>query len=142
MNRKSILIIDDEKNIRMTLSRSLESPEMAVRTAVNGEEALEILGKEPSNLVFLDLKMPGMGGMETLRQIRTRWPAIRVIVITAFGTVDLAVEAMKLGAADFIQKPFSPGEIRDLAQKVLNQDPSVKTRVEWMDKTALEVRHE
>jgi DNA-binding NtrC family response regulator len=142
MNRKSVLIIDDEKNIRMTLSRSLESPEMAVRTAVNGEEALEMLGKEPPSLVFLDLKMPGMGGMETLRQIRTRWPAIRVIVITAFGTVDLAVEAMKLGAADFISKPFSPGEIRDLAQKVLNQETPMNTRAESMDQSVLEARHE
>ena len=69
--------------------------------------------------MFLDLKMPGMDGMEVLRQINDNWPKIRVIIITAHGTIDTAVEAIKSGAVDFIQKPFSPGEIRELANLVL-----------------------
>ena len=102
----------------MTLSQSLEPLEIPVQTAVNGEEALQKLQKGPFGLVFLDLKMPGMDGMEVLRQIKEDWPKTRVIIITAHGTIESAVEAMKLGAVDFIQKPFSPREIRELATRV------------------------
>jgi DNA-binding response OmpR family regulator len=114
--------VDDEKNIRLTLSQSLESLEIPVQTAVNGEEALQKLRKGPFGLVFLDLKMPGMDGMEVLRQIKDGWPKIRVIIITAHGTIESAVEAMKLGAVDFIQKPFSPVEIRELTTQVLERE--------------------
>ncbi|MDA8134732.1 MAG: response regulator [Desulfobacteraceae bacterium] len=122
MEKKNILIVDDEKNIRLTMSHSLEPLGIPIRTAVNGEEALQMLGEQPSGLVFLDLKMPGMDGMEVLRRIKNHWPKIRVIIITAHGTIESAVEAMKLGAVDFIQKPFSPGEIRDLATLVLDRE--------------------
>lgn len=122
MEKKNILIVDDEKNIRLTMSHSLESLEIPIRTAVNGEEALQMLNETPFGLVFLDLKMPGMDGMEVLRRIKDHWPKIRVIIITAHGTIESAVEAMKLGAVDFIQKPFSPGEIRDLATLVLERE--------------------
>lgn len=122
MQKKSILVVDDEKNIRLTLSQALESFEIPVQTAVNGEEALQKLGEDAFRLVFLDLKMPGMGGMAVLRRIRDNWPKIRVIIITAHGTIESAVEAMKLGAVDFIQKPFSPGEIRELMTRVLDRE--------------------
>jgi len=122
MERKPILVVDDEKNIRMTMSRSLEPLEIPVQTAVNGEEALQKLREEPFALVYLDLKMPGMDGMEVLRQIKNNWPKTRVIIITAHGTIASAVAAMKLGAVDFIQKPFSPGEIRELAKLVLERE--------------------
>jgi DNA-binding response OmpR family regulator len=122
MKKRPILIIDDEKNIRLTMSQSLEPLEIPVQTAVNGEEALRKLRETPFGLVFLDLKMPGIDGMEVLRQIKDDWPKIRVIIITAHGTIESAVEAMKLGAVDFIQKPFSPGEIRELATQVLQRE--------------------
>lgn len=122
MEKKNILIVDDEKNIRLTMSHALEPLGIPIRTAVNGEEALQMLDEIPSGLVFLDLKMPGMDGMEVLRRIKNKWPKIRVIIITAHGTIESAVEAMKLGAVDFIQKPFSPGEIRDLAGLVLDRE--------------------
>jgi DNA-binding response OmpR family regulator len=118
MGKKPILVVDDEKNIRLTMSRALESLEVPVETAVNGEEALKKLRERTFGLVFLDLKMPGMDGIEVLRHIKDHWPEIRVIIITAHGTISSAVEAMKLGAVDFIQKPFSPGEIRELATRV------------------------
>lgn len=118
MEKKPILVVDDEKNIRLTVSRALEPLEVTVETAVNGEEALKKLREGLFGLVFLDLKMPGMDGMEVLRCIQENWPEIRVIIITAHGTISSAVEAMKLGAVDFIQKPFSPGEIRELATLV------------------------
>jgi DNA-binding response OmpR family regulator len=122
MEKKPILIVDDEKNIRLTMSQSLKPLGMPIHTAVNGEEALRKLCEEQAGLVFLDLKMPGLDGMEVLRRIKERWPKIRVIIITAHGTMASAVEAMKLGAVDFLQKPFSPGEIRALATQVLERE--------------------
>jgi DNA-binding response OmpR family regulator len=122
MEKNQILIVDDEKNIRLTMSQSLEHLEIPIQTAVNGEEALQKLRDGQFRLVFLDLKMPGMDGMEVLREIKNNWPKTRVIIITAHGTIETAVEAMKLGAVDFIQKPFSPGEIRDLATQVLERE--------------------
>lgn len=121
MEKNAILIVDDEKNIRLTLSQSLELLGLPVQTAVNGEEALQKLGEGRFGLVFLDLKMPGMDGMEVLRRIKDNWPTVRVIIITAYGTIESAVEAMKLGAVDFVQKPFSPSEIRELATLILER---------------------
>jgi CheY-like chemotaxis protein len=116
--QKSVLIIDDEKNIRLTLSHSLESLGLETDTAVNGEEALTKIRAKNFDLMFLDLKLPGMDGMEVLRQVREIRPAIRIIIITAYGTIESAVEAMKLGAVDFIQKPFTPNEIRELVSQI------------------------
>ena len=128
MKKQPILVVDDEKNIRLTISQSLEPLEMPVQTAASGEEALEKLRNGLFGMVFLDLKMPGMDGMEVLRRIKKDWPKIRVIIITAHGTIDTAVEAMKLGAVDFIQKPFSPGDIRELAKSVLEREMLDKDR--------------
>ena len=116
---KNILVVDDEKNIRMTMIHALETSGYHVESAITGEEALLMLKASPFDLVFLDLKMPGMDGIEVLRRARQSWPTMRMVVITAHGTVDNAVEAMKLGAADFIQKPFTPEEIREVAKGVL-----------------------
>jgi DNA-binding NtrC family response regulator len=122
METKPILVVDDEKNIRLTMSQSLEVMAIPVQTAVNGEEALQKLQEKDFGLVFLDLKMPGIDGMEVLRRIKNNWPKTRVIIITAHGTIASAVAAMKLGAVDFIQKPFSPGEIRELTEMVLQRE--------------------
>ncbi|MDQ7784360.1 MAG: response regulator [Desulfomonilaceae bacterium] len=122
MEKKPILVVDDEKNIRLTMSHALEPLEIPVRTAVNGEEALQRLRETPFGLVFLDLKMPGMDGMGVLRRIKDDWPKTRVIIITAHGTIESAVQAMKLGAVDFIQKPCSPREIRELATRVIERE--------------------
>ncbi|MEW6267402.1 MAG: response regulator [Thermodesulfobacteriota bacterium] len=122
MEKKPILVVDDEKNIRLTMTQTLERLGMPIQTAVNGEEALQKLRESRFGLVFLDLKMPGMYGMDVLRRIKDNWPKIRVIIITAHGTIESAVEAMKLGAVDFIQKPFSPGEILELATRVLERE--------------------
>ncbi|MBI1928291.1 response regulator [Candidatus Poribacteria bacterium] len=122
MKGKPILIVDDEKNIRLTLSQSLESLGLETDTAVNGEEALAKLKEKEFGLMLLDLKMPGMDGMEVLRRVRKIRPDIRIIMITAHGTIESAVEAMKLGAVDFIQKPFAPKEIRELVSQVFDRE--------------------
>lgn len=142
MEKKPILVVDDEKNIRLTISQSLETLEIPVQTAVNGEEALRKLRESPFGLVFLDLKMPGIDGMAVLRQIKDDWPKIRVIIITAHGTVETAVEAMKLGAVDFIQKPFSPGEIREVATQVLEREAlDEENAVDYISLIELAKRH-
>jgi DNA-binding response OmpR family regulator len=122
MEGKPILIVDDEKNIRLTLSQALKILEVETDTAANGEEALVKLKEREFGLILLDLKMPGMDGMEVLRRVREIRPDIRIIIITAYGTVESAVEAMKLGAVDFIQKPFSPEEIRELVSRVMDRE--------------------
>ena len=122
MEKQPILVVDDEKNIRLTISQSLEPLDLPIWTAASGEEALQKLQESPFGLVLLDMKMPRMGGMEVLRRIKEDWPNIRVIIITAHGTIESAVEAMKLGAVDFIQKPFSPDDIRELAKSVLKHE--------------------
>lgn len=122
MKEKPVLVVDDEKNIRLTLSQALESLGLEADTATDGQEALDKLTKKEFGLILLDLKMPGMDGMEVLRRLRTIRPDIRVIIITAYGTVESAVEAIKLGAVDFVQKPFAPEEIRKLVSQVLDRE--------------------
>jgi DNA-binding NtrC family response regulator len=122
MSSASLLIVDDEKNIRLTLSQALEALKVGVDAAATGEEALAKLEEKPFALILLDLKMPGMDGIEVLRRVRQARPDIKVIIITAYGTVESAVEAMKLGAVDFIQKPFAPNDIRELVSRVLDRD--------------------
>ena len=119
MEPKKILIVDDEKNIRLTLSQALETLGMPVQTAADGEEALPKLQDTDFSLVLLDLKLPGMDGLEVLRRIRESRPKMPVIMITAHGTIEYAVEAMKLGAVDFLRKPFSSSEIRNLVKQVI-----------------------
>jgi DNA-binding NtrC family response regulator len=122
MAKNAVLIVDDEKNIRLTLSQALASVEMEVDTAVNGEEALAKLQERDFALVLLDLKMPGMDGVDVLRWIGGNRPGVRVVIITAHGTIDSAVDAMKHGAVDYIQKPFAPKEIRELVSRILDRE--------------------
>ena len=122
MKGKSVLIVDDEKNILLTLSQSLVVLQLETDTAMNGEEALAKLKKKEFGLILLDIRMPGMDGMEVLRKVREIRPDIGIIMISAYGTIELAVEAMKLGAVDFIQKPFSPEEVRALVSRVLDRE--------------------
>lgn len=102
-----ILIIDDETNIRMMLRMALQKQGHVVEQAADGPEGLERYRAGDYDLVLLDQRMPGMEGLEVLRDIRTITPEARVIMITAFGTIDLVVEAMKAGAKDFLRKPFT-----------------------------------
>lgn len=122
MDKKLALVVDDEKNIRLTFSETLAQMGFDPRTAATGEEALSRLKETGFDLVLLDFRMSGMDGIEVLRRIREGHPKVRVIMITAHGTIESAVEAMKLGAVDFLQKPCTPAEIRELAGKVMQRD--------------------
>jgi len=117
-----ILVVDDEKNIRLTVTQALQALGVEVRSAGNGQEALQKLEESEFSLILLDLKMPGMDGFEVLRRVVEMRPDIRVIIISAYGTVEKVVEAMKLGAVDFIQKPFTPQELREIVAEVLDRN--------------------
>lgn len=111
-NDTRILVVDDERDIRDGCERVLTRMGYQVFQASQGLEALEVLTKEDPSIVLLDLKMPGMDGIQVLRRIREIDETILVIVITGYATVETAIEAMKQGAYDFISKPFSPDQLR------------------------------
>jgi len=108
----TVLIIDDEKDIRDGVERILTRMDCNVLKASKGEDGLKTLEKENVSIVLLDMKMPGMDGMEVLKLIKEMDESIMVIVITGFATVETAIEAMKRGAYDFIPKPFEPDQLR------------------------------
>jgi DNA-binding response OmpR family regulator len=126
MKDKSVLIVDDEKSIRLTLAMALEKLEVPVDQAENGEEALAMLAKKPYSLMLLDLRMPGIDGMEVLRRVSEVRPEVKVVIITAYGSVETAVEAMKLGAVDFLEKPFNAEDVRQLVATLLDQEAQEK----------------
>lgn len=121
---KKILIVDDEKNIRTTLNYCLLSEGYEIDFATNGEEAIEILIQQEKkyDLILLDIKMSGIDGMEVLRRLRTCKNNTEVIMMTAYGSIKEAVEAIKLNAVDFISKPFTPNQIKELIKKVFYRE--------------------
>jgi two-component system response regulator HydG len=116
-----VLIIDDHDTIREGLELLLRKHGHRTYSAENGRQGLDLLSEHGAELVVTDLRMAGMDGIEVLRQVRAQSPETDVMMITAFGTVDRAVEAMKLGAVDFITKPFSPEEFAVKVGRLLRE---------------------
>src|SRR5512145_3349937 len=123
---ETILIVDDEKNYLLVLSAVLEDEGYEVLTAPDGPEALEIQKSSDLDLVVTDMKMPGMDGIEFLEQIKARDPDLPVIMMTAHGTVDKAVEAMQKGAYSYILKPFDNERLILFAKKAMSTYQVVK----------------
>jgi DNA-binding NtrC family response regulator len=121
MSHNRIMIVEDEPNVRLVFRTALESERYTLTTAEDGETALRWLALEPIDLVLLDLRMPGIGGMEVLRRLRATGNDVPVIVITAHDSVPNAVAAMKLGAVDFLAKPLTPEELRSVVAEVLDR---------------------
>jgi DNA-binding NtrC family response regulator len=124
MNKKKILVIDDEEIVRTSCNRTLTPEGYEVRLARNGVEGLKILEGETFDLVLTDLKMPDVDGIEVLRKIKEGRPEIEVIIITGYQTVDTAVKAIKLGAFDYIEKPFTPDGLIAAVAKALDHKDS------------------
>ena len=117
----NILIVDDEQSYRQLLSLVFEGDGHSIRTAMNGREALIMLQDEQSDVVISDVKMPDMDGIEMLEALRETQPDLGVILMTAFASVETAREAFKLGADDFIQKPFDVEELKLIVKKTLEK---------------------
>jgi len=121
MSRQTnILVIDDQESMRDSCQQTLSRSGYYVETAENGGKGLEILKKKAYDLVILDLKMPGLNGLEVLEKIKEDDPEIVVVVITGYATIESAVEAMKKGAYDFIPKPFTPESLRVIVKRAIN----------------------
>ncbi len=116
-----ILIVDDDPGIRDACFQALSREGYEVELAGSAEEARKLISDYEFDVILLDLKLPGVEGLELLREIREEDPQAQIIVITAYGTVQVAVSAMKLGAADFLQKPFGPQELRLAVAKALEK---------------------
>ena len=108
---RNVLVIDDEENLRHMLTVVLEKAGYAVSSAADGKEALSLTETTPFNLILCDLRMPEMDGLAFLEEASTRGIEAPILMMSAYGTIDTAVEAMKLGASDYISKPFKPDEI-------------------------------
>jgi len=128
---KKILIADDEKNMIWALKRAFKNEEYKIITASDGEEAIEKVKSIAPDLVLLDLKMPKLNGLEALKEIRIINPKISIIMMTAHGTMESAVEAMKNGAIDYISKPFDIEELKLQIRKALDIE-AMRERIEFL----------
>jgi two-component system NtrC family response regulator len=142
MSRVKILVIDDDESLRRVLEYNLAQEGYAVLTAGSGEQGLELLKKERADLVVTDVRMPGMDGLQVLEGVRKVDPNIQVIILTAFGTIEMAVEAMKAGAFHYISKPFNRDELKLTIKKALQlkelERENVALRQELTERTGLD----
>ena len=142
MANTKVLIVDDELIMRESLAGWLKRDGHEVETAKSGEEALEKLNLTHFNILLLDIKMEGMGGLDVLRSVRESDPDVDVIMITAYGSISTAIEAMKNGAADYLLKPFDPNELGILIDRILeNQARTLENlylREQYKDRTRFE----
>ena len=121
-HKRRVLVVDDEKNIRMTIQHSLLAADYDVDTASDGAEGLDKFRNGHYDLVLMDLRMPQMNGIEMLREIREHDKHTAAIVITAYLTIDTLIEAFSLGVSDYIRKPFSPNDVREMVKRVLARE--------------------
>lgn len=120
MNAKaSILVIDDEEVVRRSLYRALDGEHCEVELAGDGTVGLGAMSRRPFDLVLLDLRMPGMDGVEVLDTIKRHWPETEVIVITGYPALETAKQAMRLGAYDYLAKPVGPDEVVHAARQAV-----------------------
>lgn len=134
MKNYRILIVDDEENVCRLLSKVLVKEGYETRMAHNAEEALKIIDNSDMDIVISDIKMPGMSGIELLNRIGSIAPFIKVIMITAFATIDTAIEALRMGAKDYITKPFNIDEVVQAIKKLTPEKEEVVIRGEDLQK--------
>lgn len=138
---QTILIVDDDKSIRYSLKRMLEGS-YSILTAQNGEEALDQIKRNAPDLIMMDIRMPGKNGIEVLKEIKLFDPKSLVIIMTAYGTTETAIEAMKYGAYDYILKPFSIPRMKVLVEKALALRKLMKEEVTYAPMAAPEGEEE
>ena len=122
MNDKAnILIVDDEEVVRLSHLRSLEGSDCHTRAAEDGREALQVMEQDPADVILLDLRMPGLDGMDVLKTIKQRWPDSEVVVITGYPCIETAKQAVRLGAFNYLTKPLGPDEVMKAANDAITQ---------------------
>ena len=126
-----LLLIDDEEDVRYSIERIFASPEIELATAASGEEGLKVIPKFKPDLVLMDIRMTGMTGLETLRRIRQSDPKLLVILMTAYGTTQMAIEAMKLGAYDYLLKPFDIAKLKEVVANAFKAARDMKQVVSY-----------
>ncbi|MGC8603849.1 MAG: response regulator, partial [Desulfomonilaceae bacterium] len=135
-----ILVLDDEKIVLDSVTRILEDENYQIHTCRNGEQALQTLKEGGFDILITDLKMPGMDGLQAMEAMLEIDPDLSVIMFTAYSTVDSAVKAMKLGAVDYIRKPFTPDQLTDLVEKVMNSRKA-KLEKRYREDTFAEIKN-
>jgi len=119
LKMSKLLLIDDEEDVRYSFQRIFDSPDLELAAASSGEEGLKIIPKFRPDLVLMDVRLGGLSGLETLRRIRQSDPKLLVILMTAYGTTQTAIEAMKLGAYDYLLKPFDVPKLKEIVANAL-----------------------
>ena len=119
IEKTKILVVDDEEVVQLSYLRILSGDHCQVQAVRNGHDALQIMAQHPFDVVLLDLRMPGMDGMSTLKGIKANWPESEVIIITGYPAVESAKEAVMLGAYDYLAKPAGPDDIINAANGAL-----------------------
>src|SRR5215470_1073916 len=126
-----LLLIDDETDVQYSFQRIFDSPEIELTTASSGEEGLKLIPQFKPDLVLMDIRMGGLSGLETLRRIREMDSKLLVILMTAYGTTQTAIEAMKLGAYDYLLKPFEPPKLKEILDNALKAARDMKQVVSY-----------
>ena len=122
MNEKAnILIVDDEEVVRLSHLRSLEGSDCHAQAAEDGRQAIQVMEQNPADVILLDLRMPGLDGMDVLKTIKQRWPDSEVVVITGYPCIDTAKQAVRLGAFNYLTKPLGPDEVMKAANDAMTQ---------------------
>lgn len=130
--KRELLVVDDEPNLRRVLQAALEKAGYSVRSAEDASVALQMLGERPADLVLTDATMPGMDGLELVKEIASRWPETITVMMTAFGTIPMAIQAIRYGAAEFVTKPFDLDALKRTIDGALRtaKAPASKLRTE------------
>src|SRR5262245_31410979 len=118
---RRVLVVDDDPGINRLVQARLTSRGFEVSSATNGEEALARIGEAPPDLIFLDVAMPGIGGLEVLEQVRAQGLDLAIIMMTAFGSEEVAIEALRRGADDYLRKPFEPIEFQAVLDRTVGR---------------------
>lgn len=142
MQSAKILIVDDELIMRESLAGWLERDGHEVEKTASGEEALEILKESRFDILLVDIKMEGMSGLDVLKQVKEGDPDVEIVMITAYGSIATAIEAMKNGAYDYLLKPFEPDELGILIEKIIEHQAQVRENIflkqQYQDRTRFE----
>jgi FixJ family two-component response regulator len=119
--KRTVVVVDDEISVCLSVQKILEREELVTEKALSGQDAIKMLEKKKYAVVITDMMMPGMSGLDLLRVVKERWPETSVIMITGYATIKTAVQAIKMGAFDYIPKPFTPEELANVTRRAIER---------------------